>query len=492
MKKNQTIRVLSKGGILTPSHLKRIIAIARIAGSRHVHFGSRQDLLFDVRTEKMEEVASAFKKMHCEFVLHGDSEKRSQNIVSSYVSADIMSATSWLTSGNYLYVLEHFHFQPKLRVNITDAQQSIVPLMFGQLNFIASEIPHYWYLYLRRSSAELPERWPVMVLSDDISTLSYTLENNWFYFSKGSVSDWFSFIQERLEYNHRKVETSPVFEYKNCHDYEGFGQMHSSRNYWAGFYWRNNEYEIDFLEEFCNLCSLTGISKICITPWKSFLVKEIGEKDLIHWDKLLGKFGINMRHSSFDMNWHLPIKNALALRLKRSIVKAFDNIDVCVYGLTFGIKGKTDYPFYSIQIERISGINLFNKIDLFAKYKISYAKDFNPSTCQYIEYTPGVPVYKISQELRNLSLQFYEEFYRIREEATIPPHEQETTTASTVYQCTNCLTIYDESIGDSAHDITPGTKFASLPVSYCCPLCEAEKSTFEIVSLERVISDSQK
>jgi rubredoxin len=487
--KKQTIRVLAKGGILTPSHLSRILAIAKVAGSDKVHLGSRQDLLFDVKSTLMPKVKEAFQKIDSDYIIHGEKELRSQNIVSSYVSADIMNSTSWLSSGNYLYLLEKFNYQPKLRINIADPEQSLVPLMFGQLNFIASPIQHYWYLYIRRTDDEIPVRWPVMIQSDDICALSNALERFWADFWRGNVSDWFQFLGHRIEYNSRKIEVDPHFVFKQSHDYEGFEKMYASKNYWAGLYWRNNEYEIDFLEELCVLCLKTGISKICITPWKSFLIKEIAEKDLPLWDHLLGKFGINMRHSSFDMNWHLPFKNKMALRLKRRIVKAFDSVDVCVYGLTFGIKAKNDFSFYSIQMERKSGIKLFNKIDLFAVYKILHVKNFNPNLCEYITHSSFVLWYRIPTELQKLTLKFYSQYLLTSE--TIETGSEKKETKTLVFQCEHCLSVYDEMKGVIAFDIPAGTRFNKLPETFKCQLCDAPKTDFKPVYFEQVLKNAQ-
>ena len=47
------------------------------------------------------------------------------------------------------------------------------------------------------------------------------------------------------------------------------------------------------------------------------------------------------------------------------------------------------------------------------------------------------------------------------------------------YQCPDCPYIYNEEEGDPDNGISPGTKFEDLPVSWVCPICEAEKADFE-------------
>ena len=69
-------------------------------------------------------------------------------------------------------------------------------------------------------------------------------------------------------------------------------------------------------EAFCDFCMMHRIGKICITPWKSFIVKGINKMDKSSFEQFLGQKGINIRHSSFELNWHLPVANEKALQLK--------------------------------------------------------------------------------------------------------------------------------------------------------------------------------
>jgi rubredoxin len=47
------------------------------------------------------------------------------------------------------------------------------------------------------------------------------------------------------------------------------------------------------------------------------------------------------------------------------------------------------------------------------------------------------------------------------------------------YICANCGYIYDPTQGDPMNDIPPGTAFADLPDNWVCPLCYADKDTFD-------------
>ena len=52
-----------------------------------------------------------------------------------------------------------------------------------------------------------------------------------------------------------------------------------------------------------------------------------------------------------------------------------------------------------------------------------------------------------------------------------------------VYQCADCLTIYDEHFGDATQNIPVETLFSELPSDYECSLCEAPKTNFKKIVL---------
>jgi rubredoxin len=48
------------------------------------------------------------------------------------------------------------------------------------------------------------------------------------------------------------------------------------------------------------------------------------------------------------------------------------------------------------------------------------------------------------------------------------------------WNCTFCEYVYDPALGDPEHGIPAGTPFESLPDTWICPLCGAEKISFEM------------
>ena len=127
-------RILIKGGVTSPGELKDSITMLEAAGLSEVYFGSRQDLLFPLEGTK-EETLEQLSKFNTDII----GNRGYQNIVCSYVCADIFDMTYWLKGSTYLYILERFDYLPKLKINITDPKQRLVPIFSGNLNFIASE-----------------------------------------------------------------------------------------------------------------------------------------------------------------------------------------------------------------------------------------------------------------------------------------------------------------------------------------------------------------
>ena len=140
---NELQRIFIKGGVLSPGELKRVIELAEALGLDDISFGSRQDINFPV-TETNKSILDQFPDLTMASV----TDAQNQNIVCSYVSSDIFKNTPWLNGVKYLYILENFRYNPKLKINITDPKQQLVPLFSGELNFIASEHEDYWYLNL--------------------------------------------------------------------------------------------------------------------------------------------------------------------------------------------------------------------------------------------------------------------------------------------------------------------------------------------------------
>ena len=163
-------RIIINGGVLSPGELKYICEAAESLGLDTISFGSRQDIIFPEEID--EEKLKHFDKLR----IINPKSKDTHNLVSSYVSSDIFPHTPWLTGSRYLYAIEQFKYDLKLRVNITDPKQRLVPLFSGHINFIASEHEDYWYLYIRLPNWKKTEMYPALIYSWEMHKIEKAIE----------------------------------------------------------------------------------------------------------------------------------------------------------------------------------------------------------------------------------------------------------------------------------------------------------------------------
>lgn len=486
--KNEYNRLLIKGGILSPGELKMIVATLIEAGLQHISFGSRQDILFSSH------VSIKDLQFTADIPCLDPSQKEKKNIVCSYLSTDILSTTPWLTGDRYLYILEQFKFHPKLKINIVDPLQRLVPQFSGHINFIASKHEDYWYLYLQMPNWDSPELYPALIYSWDIATISKSIEDL-IQEELESVETLFELINDSTDTNNRTIDSPLNNPFHPFPYYEGMNKM-SIDKYWLGLYWRNNNYDLPFLLALCDLCAESKIGKICITPWKSFIIKGIPAESKLKWEKCLGERGINVRHSQLELNWHLPVGDHQALQLKDYLVSKLDKHDISTYGLTIGITKHNDrvFHFTSIVIQCNPFTGNQNNPQLRTTYTLRYAKNFDPNTRAYKTYALEVDKMELPGLLMELSKQYFQGLGEVAEDSGKQPkvssdQKSKSLTERLVYQCTDCLTIYDQNYGDPSQNIPEKTQFGQLPVTYHCSLCEAPKSNFKPIKLPRTTSN---
>ncbi|MGY3794218.1 rubredoxin [uncultured Aquimarina sp.] len=472
-------RVNIKGGILSPSELQRIILYAEDLGLDTFHFGSRQDIIFPSKDQngRLVEEKESFKP---DFF----APEVEQNISCSYVSIDIFNSTVWLRGTTYLYILEQFRYKPTLKINISDPQQQMVSLFSGDLNFIASIHEDYWYLFLKLPGWE-EVYYPVLIYTWDIAKVAEEIEK--IYKKVNNVDELFQFLNESIDTNNRTIEKPLGVGFKPFPYYEGMNKM-GINQYWLGLYWRNNKYDLKFLKALCEFCIEYRIGKICLTPWKSFIIKGIPKECKLALEKLLGQFGINVRHSALELNWHLPVGSQKALDLKKFLVMNFDQNDISTYGMTFAIsiRRKQKRYFTSVVIEENKTPDAVKDFVIRPTYNVLYAKNFDPNTRKYIVYAQDIDQMDLPGILLELTKTYFQNLGEGDNESYTGSPAKKEKTEIEVYQCKHCQTIYDPSIGDMVSGISSGTNFSELPETYQCPLCDAPKEDFEKMTLEVV------
>lgn len=473
--KSALLRVFPNGGSVSPAQLRRIIGAAKKAGGSYIHFGSRQDILFPIKKKNLKP-ESICQELNMNYELN---DLAKQNIMSSYVASGITPSTSWVHSDTYHYILEDFTWQPKLKINLTDPAQKLVPLFTGDLNFIASPVDNYWYLYLCCLESEEPLFVPFLIFSSQIAEISLFVEQSKQMNPSLSQKELIRMLKK--DFDLKESQEDLKIPENIFPSYEGFHKM-AAGQHWLGLYWRNNQYDIPFLEAMCDLCAETHVGKIGITPWKSFIVKGIPENQLLKWEKLLGKFGINTRHSSLELYWHTPVIDREAMELKRFLVRTFDQNDINTAGLSFTIKTMPMVTFSSIIIEKNSSSRYEGEFDLFESYTIYHTRKFNPHQYEKVLYAKNVLREDLPGVLIQLSRHYYDQLQMEPEKAVTKKEKTDDQTIM-VHQCPDCFSIYDPRFGDEHIGVPAGTAFAALPDDYACSLCGNEKDKFGEVSI---------
>jgi rubredoxin len=483
-KKSDLIRAFVKGGFLSPADLLKIMEISRGLGNKFVLFGSRQDILFPVLNAEESHLAQIFQSIDIDYE-RGSDQSVYQNIVSSYSAVNIEETTHWVKEDTFNVIIDSIEYKPRLKINIVDPLQSLVPLFTGELNFLASSEENYWFLYIRDPrKGTLIERWPRLIAGHDIYKIAKALEEFFTRYQPFTTEELYMMIKNE----HSRISYKPINEKLRTTEttfpnYEGLNAMLNNQ-YWLGLYWRNNKYDIDFMSAACRLCQETNISKINIIPWKAFIVKGIKASDRLRWEKLMGKFGINERHSSIELNWHLPVIDDEALELKRFLVRELDQQDISTHGLTFAIKMNRDFfLFTTIVIEKCL-TNYSSNVEL---YNILHVKDFNPINTVYYTYAQKVKKEMIPALLIELSKLYFRQLNPEKEQRDEAQLELSTEELISYYQCSNCLTIYDPRYGDVSFGISPGTAFEDLPEGYQCNVCDSAKRYFVPVKSVRQV-----
>jgi rubredoxin len=486
MSNTHLVKINLPGGIVSAGDLLTILEAAERAQVEQVQFGNRQQLFFTVGAAYRRGLLHTLGQagIACEV----DADKY-PNISSSYVVEEVFHNTAWLREGVYRDILDLFDYQPQLKINLIDRHQTFIPFFTGNLNFITSDTSNYWYLYLRFPQTNAVYCWPSLVYSEDIPGLSRAVE--WAIFAN---KDQFynqpaadGALLHRLVSASQRFITQPINTSLSLPDftlpyYEGFNRYGSKL--WLGIYRRDEQFSVAFLKDVCQVCLHTRLGQLCTTPWKSLIIKGIALADRPHWDVVLRRHRINVRHAANELNWQVEDHCAHGLALKHELVRYFNEEDMRTFQLCFAIKTQPKTGLFASIVVRRHFDSLTQTGLHTEQYEVLHTRDFNPNSKDFISFRKKVSRENLPWYLTQLCDQFYEQQATaslpaapLAEVASPPPIAH---AAPSLYQCRRCLTVYDAAYGDAAQGVAPGTAFASL-ATYACPTCEAPKETFEAV-----------
>lgn len=454
------LRIATQGGVITPDELQRLAMLAKKWALGKIEVGFRQDLLVPCTDSQRSLLRSQL--MSEGFGVEGAAAVH-PNIVSSLVAQNIFPQLSWLRSGDYLDILDEFTFRPRLKINLIDPTQELIRPLTGELNFIASPTPSFWYLVINLSELGGIHVWPKLIDGEQIAAWVQHIEKIWlknpppncsFEELYGTVSKAFTGrtrpIQKEL-----KLTPKPYPHHEGIYRYDD--------RYWMGLYQRDNEFDTTFLEALCQLCIDTKIGRLYPTPFKTFIVRDIPKETIYQWEKLLGIWGIHTHYSSLELNWQLPDADASALRLKTELVEAFERLRIRTSSLSFGIGHRNAETTSTIVIEPLS--------TEYQRFRVVHSPDFYIGNTEWEVFAGDVARKNLPEILRRLTLKYYEQLSTDKK-ASITRKTSGIKPAPTqsVMQCKHCQTVADLPL--------------PLPSSYLCSLCDAPVADFVEVELE--------
>jgi rubredoxin len=460
------LKIHTTGGIISPGDLEKIALACRHHNCDSIQLGSRQEIYIYCETTEADELKKKLRTVN--FLVEKDVQAHA-NIITSFASVGVYPSTVWVTGDTFFDVLEEFDYQPQLKINITDPSQLLVSQFTGELNFVASHHRNYWFLYINFPGLVERELWPALIYIDEVASLAKRIEEIYLNEQLFHVSDLFDQIGNEIVKNSRAVDKDLRLVTGSIPYYEGMNIMNSLNNsYWLGIYRRNYKFSVDFILDLCDLCAENKIGKVSLTTWKTFLIKDIKEQDRIKWEMLLGKYGINIRHSSIELHWQLPDMDEDLMKLKNKLVQVFNENDIRTYGICFGIRyeNRTSYGNVIIEKDREDQI-----------YTVYHTSGFNVLSNALIVVKEKIQEEALAETLQEVCKMFYKQLNG-KKENDGPVKIKVLMPTVDLFQCKTCYTIYNEQVGDVVAGVPAGNIFNNLPEEYMCPVCDGPKSDY--------------
>jgi rubredoxin len=480
-RKNYTVKINLPGGIVAAGDLYSIVEAAERARVEEMQLGARQQLF----CKCADKYGPAFlKELDAAGVFYEYGKEIYPNIVSSYVTEGVFGRSAWVSEGLYKDILGGFDFRPKVKINLVEGGQSFIPWFTGHLNFISSPVNNHWYLVIRWPGTNRLFTWKTGVYSPDIPRICHLLEPLLGLQDEQRLHEAIhirgGFPEQPL------LPQLGVMEFRLPY-YEGFNR--SGNKNWLGIYRREELFPLAFLRDVCLLSLQTKVGQLYTTPWKTLLIKDLEEEDLVRWEYVLGKYRMNVRHASNELNWQIEDLCSDGLRLKRYLVRLLDQDDIRTEGLSFAIKTTAGSGLPgSVIIRKQEGIRP-DQLKLLDRYSIAHTVDFNPYSREVVPYRNDLEKENIYPYLVSLCKEFYRkqsERHSLLSSPSASTAQGAGRTAAGGWQCSHCLTLYDERYGDEGQGIVPGTPFANVPPDYECSVCGGSKTDF--LALEKTLA----
>ncbi|GAB4042461.1 rubredoxin [Spirosoma jeollabukense] len=482
MRDYYTIKVNLPAGIVSPGRLQTVLKLAYDAKVRTVRFGARQQLLMTVHYEDMRFLEKDLKHHQIGYEVNTDLHP---NIISSYCGEDVFRTGAWLRESEYHTVLDQFDYQPRLKVNLSDSNQSFTPFFTGNLNFIASADPHFWHLYVRPKESNTLFRWPEMIYTNDLGRLAKAIEEAMLDQCHRDEDTLYKAVTSGQMFITQPSTQEVELPEFSLPYYEGFNRY--GERSWLGLYRRDEQFSIAFLLDVCALCLKTRIGELCTTPWKSLIIKGIEEKDRATWSYILGKHNVNVRHAANELAWQTEDHTDEGTQLKHYVLRYFEKNDTRTFGLCFGVQTRPKSEVFGSVLVRKRPLLRVGQLALISVYDLYFTENFNPNSRTYHLFEKGLLKLHVPNQINRLCRKFSTR--RSQESVDVNRMEPEkpepvSNRLTSIHQCPYCFTVYDEHYGDVLNDIPAGTAFYDLPATYTCSTCDAPKEEFRVMQAE--------
>lgn len=448
LKTYQAIKINCHGGILSLERLEKVVDILSTADVYRLKFGLRQNIFIEFSSVLLPFLERKLRESQIEYETNTE---ESPNIVTSYPAISIFNSNPWLSETVIKFLLAELNYRPSLKLNIGDSVQALTPVFTGNINWIASKQQDYWHLYIRFPKTNKISKWRDMIHTNDLIRFSRKLEESILKYRSGA--DFPEDIDIRLTADLKTEKWNSIVNNEEIEwpdyilpYYEGLNKYNDG--YWLGIYRREEWFPIDFLKDLVKLCKSTGIQELCITPWKSLIIKNIHELHRPKWIQLLNFHSINIRHNLNELNFQVEDINEDSLKLKKFIVKYLNEDDIRTAGICFGIKSRPKTEVFSNILIRKRFLINFGRLGMIPVYDILLSKDFNPHARTGMVYRSSLLKYLLPEEIHGC----IREYYRNKIKMTDPIDDESPNVAVTqtektrdyFYQCSRCKTILDD------------------------------------------------
>ncbi|MCU0448682.1 MAG: rubredoxin [Bernardetiaceae bacterium] len=389
------------------------------------------------------------------------------NLVTSQVAAGLYPAVPWLAADTYAEVLETLPAALGLPVNLTDAQQPLVPRFGGELNLLASLRPDYWHVFGQRPDGSGRQAVPGLVETRGLAPLLHWAEAHRANLP-AALRAWPAQVPAPVLAHWLPQAEAAAVTPLPFPALEGFSTPAGPA--WLGLFRRDYRFSLPFLAALAQLAAGQKIGRLYLTPWRTWVVKDLRAEHRPAWELLLGRHQFSTQHSPTELRWQLPDGDEVAHAQARAWASELHGREAQLGPLSFALASQPFPVATSVLIKPENG-----------GYALAHTPRFERSGGPWVWAAHSLAPAQVPEALIHLAQTFFEQ-NQASQPSPAPAELPEAATSPgyPVLQCSHCLSVYDPQVGDPAAQVPPQTPPEALPDSYCCHLCAAPRSQMQL------------